>query len=135
MNVCLCMLHSIQVVIPGPGQEHQLLGAEIIVRESDKPMYHHLIDAFVTPETSYTLGLTHQLKKVPQSTLQITDTIMYNGDLIALTRMKYLLDVIDEFIIVDLGSPFLVKSRGKYTFTNLQLMLNFFRLCIKSSML
>ena len=101
VHVCIYMcVHAVQVITPRPGHEHQLLGAEVMVQDGDKPV-QALLNMFRTPEAKYTLELAPLLSRVPQPTLRITDTILYNGDLVALTRIKYLFDVVDEFIIVE----------------------------------
>jgi beta-1,4-mannosyl-glycoprotein beta-1,4-N-acetylglucosaminyltransferase len=93
------ILLLLQTIIPRPGQEHHLVGAEVVVYDSDRPK--HLLDLFHSPLTSHTIDMAALMRREPNSAFKITDTVLYNGDLIALTRIKYLFDVIDEFIIVE----------------------------------
>jgi hypothetical protein len=99
----------LQIITPPPGLEHLLVGAELVLHDTDmdtdtdlpSPALH-LTDLFLHPLAQHSVDMTQRLRAAPRAAARrITDVILYNGDLVALPRIKYLFDVVDEFIVVE----------------------------------
>ena len=81
------------------------MGAKLSVFDNEKPV-QVVNSIFDTPQSNYTVNMKPFLANDRHSVLKITDSFPYNGDLIALTRVKYLFEVVDEFIIVESWTTF-----------------------------
>lgn len=99
-----------QIIRPRPHWEHHLLNAQLYLYDNDRPVFH-MDSAFVSQSSLYSLQMGHIMRELPSDSIKITDTFLYNGDLVALTRIQYLYDVVDEFIIVE--SMFTFSGRVK----------------------
>ena len=76
------------------------MGAEIALYDNDRPM-QMMRNAFTVPRPKYIIPLGSFLQREKRNSIRLVDVFLYNGDLIAPTRIKYLFDVVDEFMIIE----------------------------------
>ena len=94
------LLFPQQVVIPTPTRTEDLMGAEIALYDNDRPV-QMMRNAFTVPRPKYIIPLGSFLHREKRKSIRLVDVFLYNGDLIAPTRIKYLFDVVDEFMIIE----------------------------------
>lgn len=88
------------IIVPRPGFEHHVVGAEITLYDVDRPP-RRFTDVFQVASTNYTIGFGAVFADPPRTAVRLVDTVLYNGDLVAPVRVEYLYDVVDEFILVE----------------------------------
>lgn len=120
INTC-----HLQIIIPAQGHEHLLLGAEIVVRDGSRPAQNlppqfQSASAKYTVDMSVVLGQESTNAQAPSVSpaMKIVDTFLYNGDLIALTRVEYLFGEVDKFIILESWITFSGQVKPRLFFTD-----------------
>lgn len=92
-----------------------MLNAQLFLYDNDRPVLH-LDNIFVTESSLYTIKMAHIMQEFPTDSIKITDTFLYNGDMVALPRIQYLYDVVDEFIIVESMLTFSGQAKSQLHF-------------------